>query len=40
LAYEFGITPAQVLAESDRMQATMGRYLRWRSIQEQQARKG
>jgi hypothetical protein len=31
LAYEYGITPSQVLAESDRMIFTMSKYLSWRA---------
>lgn len=34
------MTPSEVLAESPRMQVTMLRYLRWRSVQMQKARKG
>jgi hypothetical protein len=33
LAYEFGIAPSQVLAESDRMIFTMSRYLSNRAKQ-------
>jgi hypothetical protein len=32
------MTPTDVLSETDRMQATMYRYLRWRSIQNSQPR--
>ena len=31
------MTPSQVLAESPRMQITMLRYLRWRSVQSRKA---
>ena len=34
------MTPSEVLAETPRMQATMLRYLRWRSVQQTKARKG
>ena len=30
------MSPTAVLAESDRMQATMYRYLRWRAVQQNQ----
>lgn len=40
LAYEFHLSPAEVLAESPRMQATMMRYLRWRGVQARKAQKG
>jgi len=33
LAYEFGIAPSQVLAESDRTIFTMSRYLSYRAKQ-------
>ena len=33
LSYEFGLAPSVILAESDRMQVTMLRYLRWRHTQ-------
>jgi hypothetical protein len=33
------MSPSEVLAESDRMQATMIRYLRWRHVQSQKADK-
>jgi hypothetical protein len=31
LAYEFGLAPSAVLAESDRMIFTMSKYLSWRA---------
>lgn len=34
------MAPSAVLAESPRMQATMLRYLRWRSLQMSKPRKG
>lgn len=34
------MAPSAVLAESSRMQATMMRYLRWRSVQMTKSRKG
>ena len=37
LAYEYHIPPSAVLAETPRMQATMLRYLRWRSVQQSKA---
>jgi hypothetical protein len=40
LAYEFHLAPSVVLAESDRMQVTMLRYLRWRGIKEREAQRG
>lgn len=40
LAYEFRLSPSQVLAESPRMQLTMMRYLRWRSVEARKAQKG
>ena len=39
LAYEFGLAPSQVVAESDRMIITMQRYLRWRQVQERKGSK-
>ena len=40
LAYEFGLSPSVVMAESDRVITTMQRYLRWRGVQERKANKG
>lgn len=40
LAYEFGLSPSAVMAESDRVIITMQRYLRWRNVQERKAQKG
>ena len=40
LAYEFGLAPSVVAAETPRMIATMWRYLRWRNIQERKAHTG
>jgi hypothetical protein len=31
LAYEFGLAPSAVMAESDRMIFTMSKYLSWRA---------
>ena len=31
LAYEYGLSPSQVMAEGDRMVWTMSRYLAWRA---------
>lgn len=39
LAYEFGLSPSAVLAESPRMQVTMMRYLRWRNYELEKARR-
>jgi len=39
LAYEFHLSPSQVLSESPRMQMTMLRYLKWRSYEIAKARR-
>jgi hypothetical protein len=33
LAYEYGLAPSAVLAESDRMIFTMSKYLSWRAME-------
>jgi hypothetical protein len=37
LAYEFGLAPSAVMAESDRMIFTMSKYLTWRANQSQRS---
>jgi hypothetical protein len=39
LAYEFKISPSELLMESDRMLWTMERYLHWRNTKANQAQR-